>query len=113
MWNEPTIEELISLPGHGDTVNINQKEKIVGMHFFIQDVHWYVVEFNEMTNSFLGFTKLQCDTLSVGWGRISLLSLQKMNVNGIEVTRDLGWQPKKVKEIPHLLFPKSLMSMVL
>ena len=67
------------------------------MHFFIGGCDWYVAEFDGK-DTFFGFVNLN-DPQNAEWGYFTLSELDAINIEGIEVDRDLHWRQKKFAEI--------------
>ena len=66
------------------------------MHFFIRGCDWYAAEFDGR-DRFLGFINLN-DAMNAEWGYFSLSELDSISVNGMQIDRDLYWQPKKCRK---------------
>ena len=94
MWNEPTLEKLSQLPELYSTENTPAKDTVIGMHFFLGGSDWYVAEYDRSDQLFYGFAILNNDLDNAEWGYVSFEELRKVNVQGIEVDRDLHWQPR-------------------
>ena len=101
MWNTPTEEELAKIPRLSETENIPLRDKSIHLHFFIGGCDWFIAENSPEEDLFCGYAILNGDTENAEWGYISFKELQKLVVGpGIEVDRDLDWEPKPAKEIP-------------
>ena len=99
MWNTPTKEELAKLPRLYETETLPLKDKMVHLHFFLGGCDWYVVEFDG-EDLFFGYAVLNCDDEMAEWGYISFQELKALKVSpGIEVDRDLHWQPRKASDV--------------
>lgn len=99
MWNEPTAQELSRIPGLYQTDHILIPDTIIHMHFFIGGCDWYVAEFDG-EDMFFGYAVLHGDLGNAEWGYYSLAELQSINIRGLEVDRDLHWQPVPFGDIP-------------
>ena len=97
MWNKPNKEELAQIPALYETDHIDCKDKIIRMHFFIGGCDWYVAEFDGK-DTFFGFANLN-DPQNAEWGYFTFSELNAINIKGIQVDRDLRWQPKRFSEI--------------
>lgn len=97
MWNEPSIKRLASIPRLYETEATPIKEKIIHLHFFIGSCDWYIAEFDG-DDIFYGYVILNMDTQNAEWGYISFSELKAININGVEIDRELQihWQPKSV-----------------
>lgn len=101
MWNIPTVEELAKIPKLYETENIPLKDKIIHLHFFIGGCDWYIAEYSPEEEIFWGYAILNGDTENAEWGYISFKELRELVVGpGIEVDRDLWWEPKPAEKIP-------------
>jgi hypothetical protein len=99
MWNTPTDKELAKIPRLYETENIPLKDKIIHMHFFIGGCDWYIAEYDG-EDLFWGYAILNGDTENAEWGYISFTELRELVVPpGIEIDRDLHWEPKIAGEI--------------
>lgn len=97
MWNKPSQEELAKLPPFYSSEPTPIEDKIIYMHFFLGSADWYVAEFDGQ-DTFFGFVNLG-DPMNAEWGTFSLQELDEINIGGIEVDRELHWQPTKFSEI--------------
>lgn len=98
MWNEPDKETLMKIPKLYETEKISLQEKLIYLHFFIGGCDWYIAEFDG-NDIFWGFAILNRDTLNAEWGYIPFLELKDINVNGIEIDRDLYWDIRPAGEV--------------
>ena len=101
MWNKPTAEELAQLPKLYETERTPVRNKIVQMHFFIGGCDWYVVEFDG-EDTFFCFAILNDDLECAEWSYASLSEMEAIDINGLEIDRDLFWKPIPVREIERL-----------
>lgn len=99
MWNEPTEKQLEKLPKLYETEEIPIKNKIIHMHFFIFATDWFIAEYDSKNKIFWGFVILNGDEQNAEWGYIPFSEIKEINISGIEVDRDLYWQPREAKEI--------------
>lgn len=99
MWNKPTPEELNKLPKLYETENIPLKDKIIHQHYFLGGCDWYMAEYDSNDRLFFGYTILNNDLQNSEWGYTSLDELVGINIRGIEIDRDLYWQPKRFGDI--------------
>jgi hypothetical protein len=81
------------------TENINVKDKVIRMHFFLGGSDWYATEYSPEKDLFFGFVILNGDTLNAEWGYFSLPELATIKVQGIEIDRDLYWGPCPAREV--------------
>ena len=99
MINEPTAEQLATIPGLYETEHISIQDKIIHAHFFIGESHWFITEFDQVDLAF-GFAILNGDLEMSEWGYISLAELTAINILGVfQVEYDILWEPKPAKEV--------------
>jgi hypothetical protein len=98
MWNTPTPKDLSKLPGFGEQEKTPMRNQLIHMHFFIGGSDWWITEFDG-EDTFFGFCRLNGDDINSEWGYVSFTELKEINVNGIEVDRDMYWNPKPCSEI--------------
>jgi len=98
MWNIPSEKQLQQIPHLNETENISIKEKMIHVHFFIGDCHWWVCEFDG-NDQFFGFVVLNNDLWNSEWGYFSFEELKDIIIRGIEVDCDLHWEIKKASDI--------------
>lgn len=84
MWNEPTKERLSKIPKLYETEDVDLKEKLIHLHFFIGGCDWYAVEFDG-DDLFWGYAILNNDYEMAEWGYFSLRELKSINIRGIEI----------------------------
>lgn len=100
MWNEPTQKQLDELPRLYETEGKPLRDKRLLMHFFLNGSDWYVAEFDG-EDQFFGYVILNGDTDMAEWGYFSFQELKRLKDRlGMEVDRDLHWQPTKACQIP-------------
>jgi hypothetical protein len=98
MWNPPTAQELSRLPGLYQTEHIPAREKIFFLHFFLGGCDWWAAEFDG-EDLFFGYAVLNGDFENSEWGYFSLAELKSISIHGLEVDRDLYWQPTPAEEV--------------
>ena len=99
MINTPTVEQLSRLPGLYETEHILQDEKIVHLHFTIDQCHWWAIEWDGQ-DTFFGFVLLYGWSQYAEFGFFQLSKLREVKVVGIyEVINDPFWTPQAVKDI--------------
>ncbi len=99
MWNKPTENQLKVLPVFYSTENIPLMEKIIHMHFFLGGCDWYVAEYDKESQNYFGFVILNNDYGMAEWGYFNFIELCELNVEFLEVDRDLHFTPTKAKNI--------------
>jgi hypothetical protein len=88
MWNEPTKERLSKIPKLYKTENIQLKDKLIYLHFFIAGSDWYIAEFDGQDH-FWGYAILNNDFDMAEWGYISFKELKEINISRIEIDCEL------------------------
>ena len=105
MWNEPTQKQLDELPTLYSTDHIPLENKLIHMHFFLRGCDWYAAEYDDLNRLFFGYAILNSDLENAEWGNFSYEELRSIRTRqGIEVDRDLHWEPKQSKEIPDMCY---------
>ena len=98
MFNQPTKDQLVKVPGFYETEDIPLKEKEIYLHFYYGTSDWYIAEYDG-DNTFFGFVILNGDLEMAEWGNISFDELKSININGMQIENDFHWKVKKAIEI--------------
>ena len=100
MWNVPTKERLAKIPKLYETEEVNLKDKLIHLHFFIAGSDWYIAEFDG-SDLFWGYAILNGDFQMAEWGYISFKELRDLSINGIEIDCELAeyWKVQKASKI--------------
>ena len=100
MWNEPTLQELMAMPGLYETENVPPEEKLIHQHFFLGGCDWYAAEFGPKERLLFGYTILNNDRDNAEWGYFGFDELRDLRTKqGYEVDRDIYWTPGHASEI--------------
>jgi len=102
MWNRPSTEELVRLPAFYSSEQVPLKEKIIYLHFFLDGCDWYACEYSPEERIFFGFVMLNNDYEMAEWGYFSLEELANIEIQYLEVDRDLHWKPRKAIEVEEI-----------
>ncbi len=103
MWNKPSKKLLERVPDLYSTEKIKNADKTIYLHFFICGSDWYIAEISHDDFDYMfGYSILNGDFEMAEWGYISLSELCKINVMGIQVDRDMHWEPTIFKKIPNV-----------
>ena len=103
MINAPTAEQLSLLPGLYETEHIPQEEKIVHLHFTIDQNHWWAIEWDGK-DTFFGFVLLYGCSQYAEFGYFRLSELREIKVVGTyEVVNDPFWTPQAVQDIAMIM----------
>ncbi len=84
MWNIPSQERLDQIPRLYETEEIELKDKLVYLHFFIGGCDWYITEFDG-EDRFFGYAILNCDYEMAEWGHVSFSELKSISIGQIEI----------------------------
>ncbi|MCB2189760.1 MAG: DUF2958 domain-containing protein [Deltaproteobacteria bacterium] len=98
MWNQPSAGLLSKIPRLYQTEKTPLQDKTIYLHFFLGSCDWYIAEFDG-DDLMWGFAILGGDTMNAEWGYISLSELKAININGLEVDRDIYWKPQQASSI--------------
>lgn len=99
MINAPTLEQLNKLPCLYETAHIALEEKIVYLHFTIDQCHWWAMEFDG-EDTFFGYVLLNGWSQDAEFGYFNLSDLLAVKTQGwIEMENDPTWIPRAVKDV--------------
>jgi ribosomal protein S27E len=99
MFNKPSASQLASLPQLYQTEDIQLKDKLVYLHFFIGGTDFYICEYNG-TDTFWGFVILNGDYEMAEFGYINFDELKSIRANGWqEIDRDMHWQVRSTNQV--------------
>jgi hypothetical protein len=107
MWNEPTQDRLAKIPRLYETENVDAKDKLIHLHFFIGGCDWYIAEYDGK-DLFWGYAILNDDRENAEWGYISFSELKEVKIAGwLEVDCELEeyWKVRKASEIEKIRCP--------
>ena len=72
------------------------EDKLIHQHYFLGGCDWYMAQYSPDDRLFFGYAILNNDYQNAEWGYTSLDELADINLHGIEVDRDLHWQPTRL-----------------
>ena len=101
MWNIPSKTRLAKIPRLYETEDIQLKDKLIHLHFFIGGSDWFITEYDG-NDLFFGFAILNNDYQMAEWGYVSFSELKAIKVNGwLEVDCELEehWKIRLAKEV--------------
>lgn len=99
MINIPITEQLNRLPRLNETERILLEEKIVHLHFQVDQSHWWAMKWDR-EDTFFGYVLLNGCSLDAKFGYFTLSELQEIKVEGwLEVENDPTWIPRAVKDV--------------
>ena len=101
MWNEPTKKRLAKIPRLYATEEVELKEKLIHLHFFIGSCDWYIAEYDQ-EDLFFGYAILNNDYEMAEWGYVSFRELREIKVHGcfeIDCETEESWRVRKASEI--------------
>ena len=100
MEHLPTKEQLGIMPGLGATQDIEPKNKLIHLHFFLAGIQWYAAEYDPRTEVFYGFVVMANDYLNSEWEYFSLQDLKGLRWRKlIEVELNPYFNPKVAGKI--------------
>ena len=99
MINIPTSEQLNQLPRLYETEKIRPEDKIIHMHFQVDQCHWWVFEWDG-DDTFFGFVLLHGWNQYAEFGYFTLSDLKEVKAGGwLEVVNDPFWIPTAAKDV--------------
>lgn len=98
MLNRPTRQQLVRIPRLRETKRIPMEEKVIYLHFFLNNFHWLIVEYDG-EDIFWGFSILDNNCKIAERGYISFTELQLIRDNGREVDCEINWRPRRACNI--------------
>jgi len=106
MWNPPSESALRKLPRLYETEDVEAKEKLIYLHFFVAGSDWFVAEYDG-EDVFFGFACLNGWKDCAEWGYISFQELRDLKVRQsfggkvmyLEVEYDEYWDVRKAKDV--------------
>ena len=101
MWNVPSKKRLAKIPRLYETEGVPLKAKLIYLHFFIGNSHWYVTEYDGK-NLFWGFAILNGDYINSEWGYFSFKELKQIKIaDRFEIDCELeeNWTIRPASEI--------------
>ncbi|XXJ18883.1 DUF2958 domain-containing protein [Desulfovibrio caledoniensis] len=86
------------MPRLYETEDTPAEEKLIWIHFFMGESHWYAAEFDGK-DTFFGFSVLNGDMQNAEWGYFSLAELIELRVGRFVVCIEDGWRVREFGEI--------------
>lgn len=86
------------IPRLHETEGIKAENKLIYLHFFLGESHWYVAEFDGK-DTFFGYVILAGDHQNAEWGYFSLLELKEIQSGPLCVIVDCFWEVKRFEEV--------------
>jgi hypothetical protein len=103
MWNEPTKDQLNTIPKLYETEHVPLHDKMIHFHFFIGGCDWYIAEYDG-EDLFWGFAILNEDYVNAEWGYISYRELKSIKIQGwVEIDCDLHWKVRPSCEVEKIM----------
>lgn len=88
-----------SLPALYSTEEVRAGNKMLTLHYFIGESHWYLCELDPTTGIGFGWAILSGNIQDAEWGYVSLEELETLNIQGFVVERDTDWNPCPAREV--------------
>ncbi len=103
MWIKPSRESMRKIPGLYKTGDIELQDKLIYIHFYLLDSHWFVAE-SDGRDTFWGCVILNGNLQNVEWRYFTLWKLDQYNVRGYEVECEPEglWRVKPALHIPEI-----------
>jgi len=103
MYNVPKGKRLTDIPKLYDTENIQLRDKIIHLHFFIGGCDWYIAEFNGK-DIMWGYCILNGDYQNSEWGYISFDELKSIKISGVQVDCEFKkyFPPQKASKVKEI-----------
>ncbi|MFA4833648.1 MAG: DUF2958 domain-containing protein [Patescibacteria group bacterium] len=98
MLNPPTKDQLNQIPQLRETESIPDEEKMIYLHFFHGNCHWFIAEFDG-ENTFFGCAVSDDGSGKPNWRDIDFSDLKLICVDSLQVSCEPGWVVKKVSDI--------------
>ena len=106
MWNPPSEKSLRKIPRLYETEDIEVREKLIYLHFFLGSNDWFVAEYDG-EDLFFGFACLNGWKDLAEWGYISFQELKELKVRHkigeglveFEVECDEYWEIRKAEYV--------------
>jgi hypothetical protein len=98
MWNTPTESRLSAIPRLYETEDVELKDKLIYLHFFIGSCDWYIAEYDG-EDTFWGYAILNGDEQNAEWGYISFQELRDIKIGYVEIDCELLWRIKPASQI--------------
>ena len=95
--------QLGRMPKIYETIDVPCYEKVMHMHIFRENAEWFIAEYDASQRLFYGYANVHSGP--PGWGYFSLDELSDCSLPSLspDAELDLGWKPRKAKEIPDIL----------
>jgi hypothetical protein len=101
MWNTPTESRLSTIPRLYETEDVELKNKLIYLHFFIGGCDWYIAEYDG-EDTFWGYAILNGDEQNAEWGYISFQELREIKIGYVEIDCELLWRIKPASQIDNI-----------
>ncbi|GAB6194376.1 DUF2958 domain-containing protein [Desulfocastanea catecholica] len=98
MWNIPSKKRLQQIPQLYATEDIELKDKLIYLHFFIGGSDWYIAEYDGQ-DTFWGYAIFNGDDQNAEWGYISFSDLKGIKIGYVEIDCELYWRIKPASQI--------------
>ena len=103
MWNEPSEDDLGKIPPLYATQDTSWEDTVIYEHFFLGGCDWYAAEYGPEERLFFGYAILNDDLDNAEWGYFSFDELRGVRVRGVEVDRDLHWEPRPASAVDRIV----------
>ena len=94
----------VKIPALYETETVPCYDKEVVAHYFAGGSDWWVVEADKSSGEVFCFARINDNDDLAEWGYSSLPELEGLRSGLTIVERDMGWSPKKVRDIPEMSY---------
>jgi hypothetical protein len=96
-------ENMAEIPALYSTEEVALRDKIIHLHYFIGDCHWYIAELDPATGLAFGYAILHSDFQDSEWGYSNLFEMETLRLSlgdfDSVIERDLDWTQRKFSEV--------------
>lgn len=92
----PPADFADGIPVLGSGLEIDNRDRIVWLHYFLGACDWWIVEYERHSGIAYGYVNLG-DPHNAEWGDIDLPEIEEVSVGPLRavVERDLHWTPRR------------------
>nr|WP_319492417.1 DUF2958 domain-containing protein [uncultured Desulfobacter sp.] len=103
MWQTPSQRRLDAIPRLYETEKIPLRDKLIYLHFYIFNSHWFACEFDGV-DRFFGFAMLNNDDINAEWGYFSFSELKSITIYSTQICcePEESWLIRPASEVEHI-----------
>ena len=103
MINKPTESELLELANREVDHSTPPEDRMIYMHFFLDDCHWYMSEYDPVSRRFFGCMIPGSRYHKFRWGHFSFGKLCRMKGKiHSRVVRNMDWKPRVAMQVANI-----------